>query len=109
MEKFKARSDNFIEGHKCEKCGKVYKRKSYLSRHRLAKHDHDKLQQLKLENEYLLLKINLLMDQIIFFKKLILIQKHINHTNGIPKIQSNVISNNTNILPLTEFTPNMFT
>ena len=109
MEKFKARSDNFIEGHKCEKCDKVYKRKSYLSRHRLAKHDHDKLQQLKLENEYLLLKINLLMDQIIFFKKLILIQKHINHTNGIPKIQSNVMSNNTNILPLTEFTPNMFT
>ena len=56
MEKCKARSDNFIEGHKCEKCDKVYKRKSYLSRHRLAKHDHDKVQQLKLENEYLLLE-----------------------------------------------------
>ena len=50
MEKFKARSDNFIEGQKCEKCDKVYKGKSYLSRHRLDKHDQDKLQQLKLEN-----------------------------------------------------------
>ena len=111
MEKFIALPDNSTEVNKCETCDKVYKRKAYLTRHKLLKHETNQLIKLKIENENLVLKINLLMDQIIFLKRLILIQEHTTHSNGRPNIRSNDIDqpNNTDNLPLTEFTPNMFT
>ena len=66
MENFIALPYNFVEVYKCETCDKVYKRKSYLTRHKLLKHETNQLMKLKIENENLVLKINLLMDQLIF-------------------------------------------
>ena len=70
--------NNYIEiplAFKCEKCDKVYKRKSSLARHTTTKHEQNKVLKLKLKNEFLELKINLYVDQIKFLKRLILVQE----------------------------------
>ena len=60
---------------RCEKCEKVFKIKSSLSRHLLQKHGQVDLLKLKLKNEHLSLKVDLYLEQIKFLKDHIIIQE----------------------------------
>ena len=65
--------------YRCEKCEKVFKIKSSLSRHLLQKHGQVDLLKLKLKNEHLSLKVDLYLEQIKFLKDLIIIQESFQH------------------------------
>ena len=85
-------SDNQYEPpqYKCEKCDKIFKRKSSLTRHK-NQNMNQKLLKLKLKNQNLLIKVNMYMEQIQFFKELIIIRETLRHS----AIPSNEIISST--------------
>ena len=84
------RTNNFEFSEKdyltCEKCGKVFKIKSSLSRHILRQHGQVDVLKLRLKNDHLELKADLLKEQIKFLKDLIIIQESLKH----PSLQLSV-------------------
>ena len=86
------RTNNFEFSKKdymtCEKCGKVFKIKSSLSRHILRHHGQVYVLKLRLKNEHLELRANLLKEQIKFLKDLIIIQESLKHPSLQPSVKS---------------------
>ena len=86
------RTNNFEFSEKdyltCEKCGKVFKIKSSLSRHILRQHGQVDVLKLRLKNEHLELKANLLKEQIKFLKDLIIIQESLKHPSLQPSVKA---------------------
>ena len=55
--------------YNCEHCGRIYKRKSSLQHHITIKHEAIALLKVKLQNEQIQLKYNLMVDQVMCFKQ----------------------------------------
>ena len=62
--------------YNCEHCGRIYKRKSSLQHHITIKHEAIALIKVKLQNEHLQLKYNLMVYQVRCFKQHFLIQEN---------------------------------
>ena len=61
--------------YNCEHCGKIYKRKSSIKPYITIKHEAIALSKVKLQNEHLQLKYNLMVDQVLCFKQYFQIQE----------------------------------
>ena len=84
---------------RCEKCEKVFKIKSSLSRHLLQKHGQVDLLKLKLKNEHLSLKIDLYLEQIKFLKDLIIIQESLKNPKVTPS-RKTIDNNHSSASPI---------
>ena len=82
--------------YNCEHCGRIYKRKSSLQRHITIKHEAIALLKVKLQNEHLQLKYNLMVDQVMCFKQHFQIQENMLKTYS---------SDNDDTLKIYSFTP----
>ena len=84
---------------RCEKCEKVFKIKSPLSRHLLQKHGHLDLLKLKLVNEHLSLKVDLYLEQKKLLKDLVIIQESLKNPKVRPS-QKTIEINHSSASPI---------